>query len=89
VIDEDGRLAGVITDGDLRRHIDTLMQATAQDVMTRDPVTMPLGSLAGDVRALLNDARITALFIVARDDPRRPVGVIHIHDLSRCALPVP
>jgi len=83
VIDHDGRLTGVITDGDLRRHIDSLMHASAQDVMTRDPWTVPLGSLACDARALLNEARITALFVVARDDPRRPIGVVHIHDLSR------
>jgi len=86
VIDHDGRLAGVITDGDLRRHIDSLMHATAQDVMTHDPKTMSLGSLAGDARALLDEARITALFVVARDDPRRPIGVVHIHDLARCDL---
>ena len=86
VIDEDGRLAGVITDGDLRRHIDTLMHATAQDVMTRHPRTMPLGTLAGEARALLGEARITALFVVSREDPRRPVGVVHIHDLTRCDL---
>ena len=83
VVDRDGRLAGVITDGDLRRHIDTLMQASARDVMTPDPRTVPLGTIAGDARALLNAARITALFVVARDDPRRPVGVVHIHDLTR------
>ena len=89
VIDGDGRLAGVITDGDLRRHIDRLMDSRAHEVMTREPRTVPQGSLAGDARALLNEARITALFVVARDDPRRPLGVVHIHDLTRCDLGTP
>ena len=87
VVDHAGRLAGVITDGDLRRHIDRLGQACAQDVMTRDPRTVPVGTLSGDARLLLAEARITALFVVARDDPHRPVGVLHIHDLARCDTP--
>jgi len=88
VIDDRGHLAGVITDGDLRRHIDNLMVSRAQDVMTPDPRTIPVGSFAGDARAVLGDARITALFVVARDDPGRPVGVLHIHDLTRCDIAV-
>jgi arabinose-5-phosphate isomerase len=86
VIDHQGRLAGVITDGDLRRHIDELGVASAQQVMTGNPRTVPVGTVTGDARALLGAARITALFVVARDDPRRPVGVLHIHDLARCDL---
>jgi len=86
VVDDHGHLIGVITDGDLRRHIDTLMESCAQQVMTPHPRTIAVGSLAGDARALLGEARITALFVVARDDPRRPVGVLHIHDLARCDM---
>jgi arabinose-5-phosphate isomerase len=88
VIDTSGHLVGVITDGDLRRHIDTLMESVARDVMTPDPRTITLGSFAGDARALLAQARITALFVVARDDPQRPVGVVHIHDLARCDIAI-
>lgn len=88
VIDDRGRLAGVITDGDLRRHIDSLMVSRAVDVMTPDPRTVPVGSFAGDARAMLAEARITALFVVARDDPGRPVGMLHIHDLARCDIAV-
>lgn len=84
VIDDDGHLVGVITDGDLRRHINELGTACAGNVMTRNPRTVALGTFAGDVRALFAEARITALFVVARDNPRRPVGVVHIHDLARC-----
>ncbi len=81
VLDDAGDLAGVITDGDLRRHIDHLMGARAQDVMTTQPRTITSGSVAGDARAIMRDARITALFVVARDNPRAPLGVLHIHDL--------
>jgi arabinose-5-phosphate isomerase len=83
VIDAAGNLAGVITDGDLRRHIDHLMDARAQDVMTAQPRTIPGGSVAGDARAIMRDARITALFVVARDNPQVPLGVLHIHDLAQ------
>jgi arabinose-5-phosphate isomerase len=89
VVEADGRLAGVITDGDLRRHIDQLGEAVAEQVMTPDPRTVPVGTLTGDARALLGEARITALFVVARDDLRRPLGVLHIHDLARCELALP
>jgi arabinose-5-phosphate isomerase len=82
-----GQLCGVITDGDLRRHIDRLMIARAASVMTPNPRTIPAGSVAGDARAIMNDARITALFVVARDDPRRPLGLVHIHDLPPAADP--
>lgn len=83
VIDDAGLLVGVITDGDLRRHIDHLMTSRAQDVMTPGPKTVLIGSFAGDARALLAEARITALFVVAREDPRRPLGLVHIHDFAR------
>jgi arabinose-5-phosphate isomerase len=88
VVDDRGHLVGVITDGDLRRHIDTLMVSRAAEVMTPDPCTIRVGSFAGDARAALDEARITALFVVARDDPARPVGVLHIHDLGRCDIAV-
>lgn len=83
VVDEAGRLVGAITDGDLRRHIDHLMTSCAQDVMTCAPKTIPAGSFAGDARALLAESRITALFVVSREDPLVPVGLIHIHDFGR------
>ncbi len=86
VIDDHGHLAGVITDGDLRRHVDQLGVARANEVMTPNPQTITQGSLAGDARAIFAQARITALFVVARSDPFRPVGVLHIHDLTRSDL---
>ncbi len=86
VTDVAGKLVGVITDGDLRRHIDRLMDQRAQDVMTANPRTIAAGNFAGDAHVMLAEARITALFVVARDDPRQPLGVLHIHDLARCTM---
>ncbi len=81
VVDPAGMLVGAITDGDLRRHIDHLMTASAGDVMTPRPRTIPLGTVARDARALMRDARITALFVVAPEAPGTPLGLVHIHDL--------
>jgi arabinose-5-phosphate isomerase len=88
VVDRHGHLIGVITDGDLRRHIDTLIDSRADAVMTPDPRTIIAGSYAGDARAALAQARITALFVVAPNDPQRPIGVVHIHDLARCDIAI-
>lgn len=82
VVDQDGCLAGVITDGDLRRSIDQVLIAKAADVMTRTPITVPSGTNIEDVRALMVDSKITVIFVTDRDNDRRPVGVVHIHDLA-------
>ena len=85
VTDEEGRLLGAITDGDLRRHVDDLHTLSAGQVMTGDPkVVMPDATLKA-AKTLMADAKITALFVVAALD-RRPVGVIHVHDLLRAGL---
>lgn len=83
VVDAAGHLIGVITDGDLRRHIDALMASTAGDVMTRGPVTIALDAMAEDAVALMNDNRITSLFVVDPVQARLPVGLVHIHDFLR------
>jgi arabinose-5-phosphate isomerase len=83
VVDEGGRLIGIITDGDLRRHIDNLMSGTAGDVMTRGPLTIAADELAEDALALMNANRITSLFVVSPADPMRPIGLVHIHDFPR------
>jgi len=80
VVGVDGKLAGIITDGDLRRHMDGLMGKTAGEVMTPRPLTAGPTMLAGEALNLMNERRITVLFIV---DDGRPVGVLHIHDLLR------
>ena len=79
VVDEAGALAGVITDGDLRRHMDGLMSLTTRDVMTRSPATVSPSLLAGEALRRMS-GRITVLFVV---EDQRPVGVLHIHDLLR------
>ncbi len=82
VCDEHRRLQGVITDGDLRRHMDGLLAHTAGDVMTRSPKSVPPSMLAAEALKRMNEAQppVTVLFVVEDD---RPVGVLHVHDLLR------
>lgn len=82
VIDELGHLVGIITDGDLRRGFERIMIATARDLMTRTPVTIPGGSTVEDAYVLLNKSKIMAAFVMDADDPHRPIGLIHLHDLA-------
>ena len=81
---EGGRLSGVITDGDLRRHMDGLLSRAAQDVMTADPVTIGPKALAQEAMALMNERKITCLFVV--DDAGAPAGLLHVHDCLRAGL---
>ena len=81
VTDPDGKLVGVITDGDLRRHMGVdLLQATVDEVMTVSPKTVRPDQLVSEALQLLNAAKITALIVV---DMERPVGIVHFHDLLR------
>jgi arabinose-5-phosphate isomerase len=77
VTDDEGRLAGVITDGDLRRHIEQGLDHPASDFMSSDPKTIEPDSLIDDALALFDEYRITTLFVVENG---KPVGVVHIHD---------
>ena len=85
VCDEHGRLQGVITDGDLRRHMDGLLDHKAGEVMTRTPKTVPPSMLAAEALKRMNEAQppVTVLFAVQED---RPVGILHIHDLLRAGV---
>lgn len=84
VVDGDGRLVGIVTDGDLRRHLSgDLLSAPVDEVMTRNPKVTRPDVLLGRVIATLNVASITALFVV---DDGRPVGVVHVHDLLRAGV---
>jgi arabinose-5-phosphate isomerase len=82
VTDEDGSLVGVITDGDLRRHMEEGLDHVAREFMTADPKTISKDALVDDALQLFEQFRITALFVVeqAADGRKRPVGVLHIHD---------
>jgi len=84
VTDAAGKLAGVITDGDLRRHMRAdLLQAPVEQVMTISPKTVRPDQLAGEALQLLNASKITALIVV---DAERPVGIVHFHDLLRAGV---
>jgi len=83
VVDVNTHLRGMITDGDLRRHMDGLLDKAAGDVMTPDPLTIAPDALAQEALALMNQRRITALF-TCKD--REPIGVIKIHDCLRAGL---
>lgn len=86
VVDQTGRLQGAITDGDLRRHIDGLMEHAAGQVMTPGPKkTVPPDMLASEALALMSDPppSVTVLFVV-RDG--KPVGILHVHDLLRAGV---
>lgn len=79
-----GTLKGVISDGDLRRHMGNLMEKTAGEIATADPVTVTPDLFAAQALALLNERKISALMVV--DEAQRPVGIIHIHDLLRAGV---
>jgi arabinose-5-phosphate isomerase len=80
----DGTLAGLVTDGDLRRHLTSgKTAATIDDVMTRAPRTVERSSLAADVLRIMNERKITQMFVV---DAGKPVGLIHMHDLLKAGL---
>ena len=81
---EDGRLAGVITDGDLRRNLADLMQRTAGEVATRGPRTISPDALLSEALGLMNAKKISALFAVDEDGQLR--GLVHIHDALRAGV---
>jgi len=84
VVDAGGHLAGIVTDGDLRRHMSkNLLDSTAGEVMTGSPKTIRLGALASEALGTMNDNAITTLFVV---DSGTPVGILHIHDCLRAGI---
>jgi arabinose-5-phosphate isomerase len=84
VTDDEGRLVGVITDGDLRRHLSPdMMGATAEQLMSRAPKTIRPKALAAEALGEMNKRQITTLFVV---DQNRPLGVVHVHDCLRAGV---
>ncbi len=79
-----GRLTGIITDGDLRRHMAGLMDRRAAEVATPNPLTAPPQMLAAEAVALMNARKVTVLFVV--DPGGRPLGVLHLHDCLRAGV---
>lgn len=81
IVAEDGRLVGIVTDGDLRRNLDCdVMAKKVEDIMTPDPRTIGAELLAGAALQQLNENQITVLFVV---EDARPIGIVHLHDLLR------
>ena len=81
ITDTRGALVGIITDGDLRRHMRAnLLDARVDEVMTRSPKTVRRGQLLSETLDILNVMKVTALFAV---EASKPVGIIHVHDLLR------
>jgi arabinose-5-phosphate isomerase len=89
LVNAKGALTGIITDGDLSRHIDgdDFLSRKASDIMTRNPKIAAPGQLAVEALAFMNENKITRLFVLeAKDAARRPVGILHIHDCLRAGL---
>ncbi|MBI1204529.1 MAG: KpsF/GutQ family sugar-phosphate isomerase [Rhodopseudomonas sp.] len=81
ITDGPGKLVGIITDGDLRRHMrNDLLNARVEEVMTKAPKTVRPDQLISETLDLLNAMKVTALFAV---EDGKPVGIIHVHDLLR------
>ena len=84
VVDDGGRIIGVITDGDLRRHMgDNLFARPATEIMTAAPRTIRPQALAAEALAVMNESSITSLFVVENG---APVGILHIHDCLRAGI---
>jgi arabinose-5-phosphate isomerase len=86
VVDAQGALVGVITDGDLRRHMEGLLALTAADVMTAAPKTIAPDALAEQAVSVMNQRKITCLFVVDPVQGGAPQGLLHIHDCLRVGL---
>jgi arabinose-5-phosphate isomerase len=84
IVDNSGQIAGIVTDGDLRRQMrPDLMTALVDEVMTRNPKTIDRDTLAGEALEMLNSSKITALIVT---DANKPVGIVHLHDLLRAGV---
>jgi arabinose-5-phosphate isomerase len=87
VVEKDGRLAGIITDGDLRRKMATtpnIQDLSARDVMTPDPVAISHSTMAVEALAMMEQRKITSIVVI--DGDRRVEGIVHLHDLWRTEM---
>jgi arabinose-5-phosphate isomerase len=84
IVDAGGKLAGIVTDGDLRRHMrPDLLDARVENVMTKSPKTVRPDQLASEALEILNSSKITALIVA---EAGKPVGIVHFHDLLRAGV---
>ena len=86
VTDGGGDLVGIITDGDLRRHMAGLLEQTAGEVMTRNPTTIAPDAMAEQAVAVMDKRKITCLFVIEPDAPGIAAGILTIHDCLRAGL---
>jgi arabinose-5-phosphate isomerase len=88
VLDGAGRLVGIVTDGDLRRHLDGLMDKRASDVATPSPRSIRPDRFAQEALHLMNarEPRITCLFVTEAEGPSPPLGILHLHDCLRAGV---
>ena len=86
IVDGDGALVGIVTDGDIRRHVeDGIETRKAAEVMTAGPKVADPDQLAAEALALMTEKKITQLFVL-EEGSRKPLGVLHIHDCLRAGL---
>lgn len=84
IVDNDGRLEGIITDGDLRRCMSAdIFNKKAADIMTRNPKTIEGDMLVAEALKTMNEKHITQLFVLK---DRKPVGILHMHDCLRIGV---
>ena len=84
IVDHSGEIAGIVTDGDLRRHVrPDLMTALVDDVMTKNPKTIPGDMLASEALKILDTSKISVLIVA---DAGKPVGILHLHDILRAGV---
>jgi arabinose-5-phosphate isomerase len=86
VVDGAGVLVGIVTDGDLRRHMAGLLERRVEAVMTRAPRTIAVAALASEALGVMNAKMITTLFATAAEAPERPAGILHVHDCLRAGI---
>ena len=86
MVDAGGALVGIVTDGDLRRHMAGLLERRVDEVMTRGPRTIPTTALASEALGVMNARKITTLFATAPEAPERPAGILHVHDCLRAGV---
>jgi arabinose-5-phosphate isomerase len=87
IVDDLGEIAGIITDGDLRRHMrPDLMTALVDEVMTRNPRTIAPGMLASDVMRESIDSSKPAVMVLIVAEGSKPVGIVHVHDVLRAGV---
>ena len=84
VVTDEGTLAGIVTDGDLGRHMaPDLMARSVDAIMTRDPITIAANALLSDALSIMDTRKINALLVV---EAARPIGIVHLHDLLRVGV---